>query len=199
MPFITFPPGVDMRRYTCTTLLSFSAEINAHTTETLIAAMAACAERRVVQVYLLMSTPGGNVMNGMNLYNVLRGMPFELVTHNVGNVESIGNAVFLAGGIRYAAPQATFMFHGVSYDVNRQMTLEEKILRETLRSIENDHRRIGEIISQRTHITIADAEGLFREAQTEGVDFALEKGIIHEVRDVQIPSGVPIFPLIFQR
>lgn len=36
-------------------------------------------------------------MNGMNLYNVLRPIPFLLVTHNVGNVDSIGNAIFLAG------------------------------------------------------------------------------------------------------
>ena len=39
-------------------------------------------------------------MSGMTLYNTLRAMPFELITHNVGNVDSIGNAVFLAGDLR---------------------------------------------------------------------------------------------------
>src|SRR5438874_2120012 len=97
--------------------VSFSAEIVPHTTEALIATVANLANQHVPRVHLLLSTPGGSVMNGITLYNTLRGMPFELITHNVGNVNSIGNAVFLAGTRRYACPQATFMFHGVGIDV----------------------------------------------------------------------------------
>lgn len=73
--------------------VSFSAEIKVDTTETLIATMASLVNLKVKEVYLLLSTPGGTVMNGMNLYSVLRGLPFELSIHNVGNVDSIGNAV----------------------------------------------------------------------------------------------------------
>jgi ATP-dependent protease ClpP protease subunit len=73
--------------------ISFSAEINPNTTESLIASMSQCANQNVPEVHLLISTPGGAVMNGMNLYNILRAMPFTLVTHNVGNVDSIGNAI----------------------------------------------------------------------------------------------------------
>ena len=54
------------------------------------------------------------VMNGLNLYNVLRGLPIELVTHKVGNVDSIGNTVLMAGSKRYACQHSTFMFHGVA-------------------------------------------------------------------------------------
>ena len=36
-------------------------------------------------------------MNSLNILHVLIGLPFELITHNVGNVDSIGNAIFLAG------------------------------------------------------------------------------------------------------
>jgi hypothetical protein len=58
--------------------ISFSAEIIPHTTESLIAALVRCVENGAPEVHLLLSTPGGNVMNGMNLYNVLRAMPVEL-------------------------------------------------------------------------------------------------------------------------
>lgn len=84
--------------------VSFSAEINPNTTESLISVIANLVNQRVKTVHLLISTPGGSVMNGLNLYNVLRGLPIELITHNVGNVNSIGNAVFLAGSKRYATP-----------------------------------------------------------------------------------------------
>lgn len=73
-----------------TVYVSFSAEINAHTTESLLAVLAQQANQGVQDVYLMLSTPGGNVMNGMNLYNVIRAMPFKLTVHNVGNVDSIG-------------------------------------------------------------------------------------------------------------
>jgi ATP-dependent protease ClpP protease subunit len=82
-----------------TTYISFSAEINVNTTENLIAVLAQQANQGVDHVYLMLSTPGGAVMNGLNLYNVMRAMPFKITTHNVGNVDSIGNAVFLAGNV----------------------------------------------------------------------------------------------------
>jgi ATP-dependent protease ClpP protease subunit len=179
--------------------ISFSAEINAHTTESLIAALANCANKGVKEVYLLLSTPGGLVMNGMNLYNVLRAFPFKLTTHNVGNVDSIGNAVFLAGTTRYASPHSTFMFHGVGFDTPPGMRLEEKSLRERLDSILSDQTRIGGIIAERTNMTEEQIKGLFREAQTKDAAFAAGCGIIHEVRDVQIPPGSPIVSLVFQR
>ena len=75
--------------------VSFSAEIIPATTESLIATLANCANQGVPEVYLLLSTPGGSVMHGLNLYNVLKSMPFTLTTHNVGNIDSIGNAIFL--------------------------------------------------------------------------------------------------------
>ncbi len=57
--------------------VSFCAEINVSTTESLIATMANIANDGVPEVYLLLSTPGGGVMNGMNLYNVLGACQVE--------------------------------------------------------------------------------------------------------------------------
>jgi len=153
----------------------------------------------VKQIYLLLSTPGGSVMHGMNLYNVLRSLPVELITHNVGNVDSIGNAVFLAGSKRFACPNSTFMFHGVGFDVRQQIRMEEKFLRERLDAIGADQKRIGDIIAQRTRISKEDIEKLFLEAQTKDAAFAAGCGIVEEIRDVQIPAGSPVVALVFQR
>lgn len=179
--------------------ISFSAEINPSTTETLIATMANLANLQVIEVYLLLSTPGGSVMNGMNLYNVLKALPFKLSVHNVGNVDSIGNAIFLAGTKRYATKNATFMFHGVGFDSSQNQRFEEKILRERLNGILSDQRRIGSIIAQHTHLTNREIQKLFREAQTKDAIYALDKGIIHEVKDVEITAGCPVIPFIFKR
>src|SRR5947207_10222786 len=177
--------------------VSFSAEVSPHTTESLLAVMSNCANQGVKTVYLLLSTPGGSVMNGLNIYNVLIGMPFELITHNVGNVDSIGNAVFLAGTKRYACPHSTFMFHGVGFDLPGQARLEEKFLKERLGNILSDHKRIGSIISERTKLDQNVVETLFTEAQTKDAAFAASTGIVHEVKDVQIPPGSHLVSLVF--
>jgi ATP-dependent Clp protease, protease subunit len=182
-----------------TTYISFSAEIVPQTTETLIAVLADQVNKKVDEVYLMLSTPGGSVMHGLTLYNVLKGLPLKLIIHNVGNVDSIGNAVFLAGTERYACPQSTFMFHGVGFDVKNAQRLEEKFLRERLDGLLQDQRRIGAVIRQHTNLNDRNIRNLFREARTKDANYALSVGIIHEIRDVKIPTGNPIISLVFQR
>jgi len=179
--------------------VSFSAEINPSTTEGLIGVMTDCANLKVQKVYLLISTPGGTVMNGLNLYNVLKGLPFELTTHNVGNVDSIGNAVFLAGKIRYATATATFMFHGVGFNMEQQQRFGQKDLEERLNNVLADQKRIGSIIAQHTNLNARQVASLFRQAQTKDAQYALSKGIIQNICDVQIVAGSPIISLIFKR
>jgi ATP-dependent protease ClpP protease subunit len=179
--------------------VSFSAEINPTTTEVLISVMSQQANQGVQAVHLMLSTPGGVTMNGLNLYNVLKGMPFELTTHNVGNVDSVGNVVFLAGSKRYACPQSTFMFHGVGISVQQHDRLEQKVLQERLDGILADQRRIGRIIVERTRIPEPEVEELFREARTKDAAYALGNGLIDEIREVNLPAGGPIISLVFQR
>ncbi|MGI8570472.1 MAG: ATP-dependent Clp protease proteolytic subunit [Methylocella sp.] len=172
--------------------VSCSAEINPSTTETLIALLCQQINMRIQEVYLLLSTPGGNVMNGLNLFNILRSFPVKLTTHNVGNVDSIGNAIFLAGQERYACPHSTFMFHGIGFDIPGQIRLEEKLLRERLQSVLADQNRIGSIIGERTRLKNRQIKNLFREARTKDADCARS-------REAKIPPGAPIFSLVFQR
>ena len=190
---VSIPPG------TTEVYVSFSAEINANTTESLIAMLASCVNAGVKKITLLMSSPGGSVMHGMNLYNVLRALTCELHTHNVGNVDSIGNAVFLSGATRYACPHTTFMFHGVGFDITTATRLEEKQLKESLATVEASHKRIGDVISDRTHLKGKDVSDLFLEAQTKDATYAVGCGIIDEIRDVEVPAGVPVLSLVFQR
>jgi ATP-dependent protease ClpP protease subunit len=182
-----------------TVYISFSAEINPHTTESLLAVFANQLNAGKTRFCLMLSTPGGSVMNGLNLYNVLRGLPITLITHNVGNVDSIGNAIFLAGQTRYACAHSTFMFHGVAFNFTQGVSLDERGSRERLANILSDQKRIGSIIQERTTLTAKRVRSMFREARTVDSAFAVGSGIVHEIRDVQIPPGAPVYQLVFQR
>ncbi len=185
-----------------TVYVSFSAEINPTTTEGLLKVCCELSTKGVKTLYLLISTPGGSVSNGINAYNVLKSLPCKVITHNVGTVDSIGNAVFLAGAERYANPEATFMFHGVGFDVkNMQMIrLEERNLIELLDAVRAEQKKIASIIRSRASFTDdAEIEHLFLKAATKNAEFAKDRGIIHDIREAKIPDGAPVIQLVFQR
>jgi len=152
--------------------VSFSAEINPTTTDSLIGLLARLANDGFNDVHLLISTAGGSVMHGVNLYNVLRALPIRLTTHNVGNVDSIGNAIFLAGQERYACPHSTFSFHGIGLDIAQRCRLEEAKIREHLNSILSEQRRIGAIIRERTQLSEQQVRKLFRETRPKEAEWA---------------------------
>lgn len=178
--------------------VSFSAEVTVQTTEGLLNTMANCANGGITEVHLLLSSPGGSVMHGINVYNVLRGFPFKLVTHNVGNVDSIGNAIFLAGEERYACPHSTFMFHGVAYSGNGQ-TFDAKLAKERLDGLRADEARISSIITDRTSLSKTRVGSFFKTARTLTAQDALGGGIVHGIKDVVIPPGSAVATLVFNR
>lgn len=181
-----------------TVYVIFTAEVNVSTSETLIAVLSQYVNQGIKTVHLLLSTPGGAVMSGLTLYNIIRAMPYKVITHNIGNVDSIGNAIFLAGEERYACAHSTFMFHGVGFDV-QNARLEQKNLQEQLDALLSDQERIGSILQERSGLNAGETVELFREARTKDATFALEKGLIHDVRDVNIPAGATVVSLVFKR
>lgn len=147
-------------------------------------------------LYLLISTHGGSVAAGFELYHLLRALPVKLITHNIGNVESIGNVPFLAGIERYACPETSFMFHGVSSSI-KDGTTSGVQLRERLSSVECDEKRISAIVKQHTKLTEENMQRLFVEGEFLTTSEALEAGIIHAVKPLSLPAISALNPFIY--
>lgn len=182
-----------------TIFVSFTAEINQHTAEALMGVLAEKINNGCKDFYILFSTPGGNVANGVTLYNYLRSIPAKVTMHNIGIVDSIGNLVFLAGELRYAVPNSSFLFHGVGFDVNQSTRFEEKQLKERLKNIERDQKLISDIISERTKLSVEEVRKMFLEAVTKTPEEAKDVGIIEDTQLVKIPKGAQIFQFTFQQ
>lgn len=178
------------------TYVNFHANVNRHTAQNLMTVISQKLIAGTTEFYILLSTPGGEVPSGLTIYNFLRGLPVPVIMHNIGNVDSIGNAIFLAGEQRYACAHSTFMFHGVGFDV-KNLRVEEKNARELLHGILADQTRIADIIVDRTTITRPKSRKLFREASTKNATDALDCGIVQEVRDVAIPAGADVISFVF--
>src|ERR1700730_15812959 len=175
--------------------LIFDMEISQQTVEKLLEALAVFASNRIRSVHLALSTSGGDVTQGITLYNSLLAMPFELTTHNIGNVDSIGNAVFLAGRKRYASAHSTFMFHSVYWNIVQPMQLQLKGALEIADSIRRENSRIASIIGDRTKLKGPDVEQLFADGDTKDAKAALTSGIIDGIKDFQIVEGAPVIKI----
>ena len=177
-----------------TQYLLFSKGIDQESVHQLIHAVNSLSEG-CDEVYLLINSECGNVNAEIHCYNVLRALPVKLITHNVGNIDSIANVIYLAGERRYASPSSSFMFHGVGFDLNGPFRLEEKLIRESLDVIVSDHDRIGRIFIDRSNLGLAESTELYREQRRKDPDWAIEKRYAHEISPPQIPPDARLHEL----
>ena len=106
--------------------LMLSASINQATSNTLTGYLVDLLTNGEAKADNCNQLSGGNVVNSVTMYNTITSMPLEINTHNIGNVNSIANVIFLSGHTRTANRNSTFMFHSVGFDRNANERLEEK-------------------------------------------------------------------------
>lgn len=144
---------------------------------------------KVDHLYLAISTPGGGVNAGITLYNYLCSLPIKVTTHNIGQVDSIGNVIFLAGTERYAAPATSFLFHGVSFSVGGAAAFSRTQVEEFLSQVKQDEARIKTVIREKTKLDGRKLNGFFRSGRSLSPDEAHRFGIIHAIKAVAIPDN----------
>ena len=177
--------------------ITFSGPIDDNAERSLLADCTKAIDQGAQTIYLMISTPGGSVLHGMNLYSMLQALPARLIAHNIASVDSIGTVVFLSASERYASPHATFLFHGVSRNFPKDTALNRRDLRESLEKLTTDHEKIASIVHRRTSFrSTDDVLSLMEEPTTKDAEFAQSVGIIHGVRTIKIPRGVPTHYLL---
>jgi len=177
--------------------INFSASINEQTSRALMNLLATRVTQGENEFYLLFSSPGGNVTDGIALHNFIRALPAKIIMHNIGHVDSIGNMIFLAAEERYSNPHSSFLFHKVSIGVPLQSQWDEKTLKEKSISLRADQQIIANIISEKTKLGVEEAMAMFYEEKTMMAEDAKITGIVRDVKQASIPEGAEIISLQF--
>jgi ATP-dependent protease ClpP protease subunit len=141
------------------------------------------------ELYFMIASNGGDVDSGFVLYNYLQALQggMKITMHNIGNIDSIANVIFLSGEKRFASPNASFHFHGVA--MNLSGALNSNALKENLSRCVGMENRIIKTISNRSKLSTDTLEGLFSQGEGKEVDFAMEHGIIQEIKAPSLPAG----------
>src|SRR5574340_2883 len=144
------------------------------------------------QIYLLMGSPGGLVDAGFAVYNHLLGLPIEVITHNIGSIDSVANVIFLAGSKRLACENSTFLFHGVHWAFAAGVEIRRPQMMEIVTSLQAAENKMRDAIISRSNLTVEEVDAFFAEGAMKDALFALSKKVINEIRAVNIPAGTPI-------
>ena len=176
-------------------VLSFVEPLTFDSARRLLTAVNAALNDGYTDLTLLISSPGGQLIPGFAVYNQLLGIPIDFTVHNTGSVNSIANAIFLAGKVRYASPSATFLFHGTQWGVAQAAELPRTQLAEILHSLDADEKRLRDILVEKTKLTAHEATDLLDSGVTKDATFALEKGFIDKIIEFTLPAGVSIYQI----
>ena len=129
----------------------------------------AIKEHEPRNLYYLFSSGGGAVDSGVTMYNFLLGLPQNIIMHNIGAVDSIANAVFLAGAERYASPTSAFLIHGVAWNFAQFTTLSSTQMKETLSRFVSSEQLSAQIIADRCSLTADEVHQLFMQGEVRTV------------------------------
>lgn len=141
------------------------------------------SEKRPTTVHISISSAGGHIDCGIELYNFIKNKSrtCKIHTHNVGNVDSTGIIVFLGGVKRYATPTSTFKFHTSRYYFNNE-AFDKRELREMCDLLENYDSLTRNIIQENTSLDENRITEYMEASRVISSQEAVESGIIHEIR-----------------
>lgn len=170
--------------------IKFFAAVNGNSANTLMQVIDQYVNQDIQKIVLLISSPGGTVFHGLSIFNYLSGIPVDVETHNFGSVDSIGVTIFSAGKKRYSVPDARFLLHPVS--ANLQGSLEEAKLAEIINGVKIDQSNIAASISKATGKTEIEIVEAISKRTTLNPKQAKEFGLIHEIRSDLFPLGAQV-------
>jgi ATP-dependent Clp protease, protease subunit len=167
--------------------IRFFAPVMPNTADLLFKAIDQKFREKFEKINILISSPGGSVFHGLTLYNYLRGLPIEINTYNFGSVDSIGVVIFCAGKKRYSVPHSRFLIHGVKFNINGQVSMDEKQIEEHLKGLKIDQQNISRVIADTTGKPMHKIEEDMHNRTTLNPQEAKDYGLVHEIKSELIP------------
>ncbi|MDF7658304.1 ATP-dependent Clp protease proteolytic subunit [Erwiniaceae bacterium L1_54_6] len=148
-------------------------------------------ENPATELKIFISSRGGETNSGFTAYNFLKSLPVKVKTHNLSNVESIANVMFMAGEERTANKLSRFLLHPLTWGFGTPQADHLRI-REWTSCLDDDLERFVKILDLETQGFNLPHQHDWRELITSttiaDADRAAEVGLIHRVEEARLPA-----------
>ena len=98
------------------------------------------------KVVININSGGGAVPSAVTAYNMIKALPYQVETHNMGEVSSAAILIYLAGKIRTTEPVFKFMFH--PFMIGGQGPMSYASVMEKLKILESDLKNYAAIVAK---------------------------------------------------
>jgi ATP-dependent Clp protease protease subunit len=173
----------------------FQAGVNPQSAGQLLAAITNAINSQFTEITILISSPGGNIFQGMNIATLIKASPVPITIHNVGQIDSIAGVIYAAGAKRLAQKNSSFLFHGVKIGFAANVEITEQQLAENLATLKRDRENIAKNISEYSGVGHEKIDTMMRDGVIISAQEAKELGIVHEIIEAKIPNGVQVITI----
>jgi ATP-dependent protease ClpP protease subunit len=170
---------------------AFSGQILGETVTRFVSGMTTAANGIVKRAHVLFHTSGGNVGDGITLYNFFRSLPFELILYNPGIVASIGVISYLGAHRRIVTEHGLFMIHRTQVPFSAGTPARR--VQTIVDSAFLDDERIEAIL--RKHLKMPD--DMWKRFDSDDLYFSGKQGVEYSFADAVGESSPPAGQRIF--
>jgi len=179
--------------------INFVGEINEKTNHLLIFLLTEQLRSGVSRFRINISSSGGTVFHAVSLFNFLSGLrDVDIHTHNLGQIDSAANLLFLSGTTRTASKASSFLLHPPHMIVQERTQFPLEVLRERLEGLEKDEYKIAEIIGLRLGKEREEILQMFKDRKTYSSAEAKGLGFIQEIEEFVAAPNTPIYTITNQ-
>jgi ATP-dependent protease ClpP protease subunit len=171
--------------------VTFAGMIDQNALTRIYNSFAAATQRGVTEAHLLFQSTGGNVGDGIALFNYFRALSIDLHIYNGGMVASMAVIAYLGGAHRYTSTHASFAIHKTRFPT--QAPTNAVGHRALATQAEAEDARTEAILKGLTTIPASawTAHGLHDVMFT--AQEAVQFGIAQTIREFHVPQGNQIF------
>lgn len=140
----------------------------------------------IERLHIAITTTGGGTSPAFHFYRYLRSLPVQVITHNLGLVNSVGVIVYLAGEERLVSRHSNFHIHGFT---RRLEVADYSIaqLQSFLTTTRDDQDQAIAITADRSNLSLDRASNLYETSGTLDASAAVACGLAHRIEEFTIP------------
>jgi len=138
---------------------------------------------------ICITSRGGDYAQAAYAYEVLSGMSVPTAMHAIGTVRLSAVTLFMAGTRRYAAAGTDFLLGETLGGLPSSLERQEVVALDEVGRVDCLDRLAIERIASRTARTAEEIAEWIGRKRFLDAQFALDQGIVHEIRPLRIPSG----------
>lgn len=170
-------------------VINFAVPVDNNTTNGLLRVVSGQMQAGVKKITILISSAGGDTVSAFATYNILRNLPIDLTTVNVGTVDSAALLIYCAGKHRESldGPGIRFLIHGNSASIG--IPMDANNLDSQLQQLKSMNQMVIQVLTSVAPNHKSDIEKAVSSQTILSPEQAKDWQLVETITDQLIPPG----------